>query len=140
MKEYRLRYGTIGLFFTREGIMKSSYFRRVARIIKRRLKKRPKRARGLRKRLWFFISFNFPLTMKSTNSRMGKGKGNFVSWVIKVKLGQPLIELKGFSYQFINNLKFFFFKKLKLKLEVIISDKIKNKFKLSSLVIFTWSI
>lgn len=78
-KEYKLRYGNVGLFFAREGVVKTSYFRRVARIVKKRLKRKIKRSRGLRKKLWFFVSLNFPLTMKSTNSRMGKGKGGFVS-------------------------------------------------------------
>lgn len=50
-KEYKLKYGTTGLFFAQEGLMKSSYFRRVARIVKKRLKKKIRKPRGLRKRL-----------------------------------------------------------------------------------------
>lgn len=139
-KEYRLRYGNVGLFFAQEGLMKTSYFRRVARIVKKKLKKRPRRPRGLRKRLWFFVSLNFPLTMKSTNSRMGKGKGNFVSWAIRVKLGQPLIEFRGFSILFIKGLKIFFFKKMKLRLELIYSNKYKTSYNISTLRFFTWNV
>ncbi len=139
-KEYRLRYGTVGLIFAQEGSIKTSYFRRVARIVKKKLKRKIKRSRGLRKRLWFFVSLNFPLTMKSTNSRMGKGKGGFVSWIIRVKLGQPMIEFKGFSYLFVKGLKNFFFKKMKLRLEVIQNNRFKSTYNISSLQIFTWNI
>lgn len=68
---------------------------------------------------------------------MGKGKGNFTSWVIRVRAGQPLIEFKGFSYFFIKSLKSFFFKKTKLKLELIYKNRIKTNYKISSLRIFT---
>lgn len=77
-KTYKLRYGTSGLFFAQEGVMKSSYFRRIARFVKKRLKKRIRRGVYFHKKLWFFVSLNYPVTMKSTNSRMGKGKGNFI--------------------------------------------------------------
>lgn len=78
-KSYKLRYGTVGLFFAQEGIMKTSYFRRIARLVKNKFKRRSRRFKGLRRKVWFFLSLNYPLTMKSTNSRMGKGKGGFVA-------------------------------------------------------------
>lgn len=56
---------------------------------------------------WFYLIANFPLTKKSKNSRMGKGKGDFLRWVIKVPSNLIFLEfkiLKLFNY-------FFFFKK-----------------------------
>lgn len=139
-KVYKLRYGSVGLFFAQEGLMKTSYFRRIARIIKLKFKRRSKKFKGLHRRIWFFLQLNFPLTMKSTNSRMGKGKGGFTSWAIRVKTGQPMVEFKGFSFDFVLGLKSMFFKKLKLRLNVIKKNKFKNFKKLSETNIFLWHI
>jgi large subunit ribosomal protein L16 len=38
-----------------------------------------------------------PLTKKSAESRMGKGKGKFFMFVHKIKPGQKIFEIKGFT-------------------------------------------
>jgi ribosomal protein L16 len=38
-----------------------------------------------------------PLTKKSVESRMGKGKGKFFMLIHKIKPGQKIFEIKGFS-------------------------------------------
>lgn len=139
-KEYKLRFGSVALIFAQEGIIKTCYFRRVARILKLKFKRRSKKFKALHRRVWFFSNLNFPLTIKSTNSRMGKGKGGFSSWVIRVKTGQPMIEFKGFTKEFIFNLKNFFFKKLKLRLSIISDLKYKNIKKIKDTKIILWHI
>jgi large subunit ribosomal protein L16 len=42
------------------------------------------------------IKPTIPLTKKSAESRMGKGKGKFFMYVHKIKPGQKIFEIKGF--------------------------------------------
>jgi len=47
--------------------------------------------------LWIRIFSDIPVSKKATENRMGKGKGNISFFVSKVKKGQILFELSGFS-------------------------------------------
>lgn len=44
------------------------------------------------------LKANFPISKKSKNSRMGKGKGSFVRWLIKLNQGVSIIEFKNINY------------------------------------------
>lgn len=41
---------------------------------------------------------NTPLTKKSKNSRMGKGKGALYRWVIRLPRNYKLLEFKNINY------------------------------------------
>lgn len=45
----------------------------------------------------FNLMTNFPLSTKSKNSRMGKGKGSLYSWSVRLPLGYTLIELQNLN-------------------------------------------
>lgn len=49
--------------------------------------------------LWIRVFPDTPVTSKPTENRMGKGKGNVSFWVAKVKKGQILYEISGFSLE-----------------------------------------
>lgn len=45
--------------------------------------------------LWTILKLNYPISKKSKNSRMGKGKGQFLRWVLKVAANSLLIKIKS---------------------------------------------
>ena len=117
----KLRLGTSGLFFRKNIIFEWVYLRFLKPLIKKILK--VKHSRRKTKKAWIQLKSNFPVSKKSKNSRMGKGKGSFFRWVIKLKKNTIFLELisisnfilahfvKKINYKFIN--KLYFFSKLK---------------------------
>lgn len=55
--------------------------------------------------MWINLKSNYPLTKKSKNSRMGKGKGMFLRWVVTIRPSIPFAEFLGFSFRFLFQLK-----------------------------------
>ena len=55
---------------------------------------------------WIKLSLNYPITKKSKNSRMGKGKGGFLRWTINLKKNFIFLEFKNLFF-----LKYFIFEK-----------------------------
>lgn len=49
------------------------------------------------KNYWIFLRMNTPLTKKSKNSRMGKGKGALYRWCIRLPKYYKLIEFKNIN-------------------------------------------
>lgn len=43
---------------------------------------------------WITLKLNFPMSKKSKNSRMGKGKGSFLRWVLRVGANSILLKAK----------------------------------------------
>jgi hypothetical protein len=35
-------------------------------------------------KIWIFLNKNYPISIKSKNARMGKGKGSFLRWTIRL--------------------------------------------------------
>eukprot|EP00916_Digyalum_oweni_P009712 GHVL01016374.1.p4 GENE.GHVL01016374.1~~GHVL01016374.1.p4 ORF type:complete len:135 (+),score=15.33 GHVL01016374.1:5070-5474(+) len=68
-----------------------------------------------------YLAADTPLTLKNKNSRMGGGKGNIDSYIVKVNPGKVILEVLNLELFFAVS----FFKKLSYKLpistEVIIS-------------------
>lgn len=70
--------------------------------------------------IWFFFKSNYPLSKKSKNSRMGKGKGTFLRWVVILNAFSNIAEFNNFKsinlkkiLKKLNNVsgsKFFFYK------------------------------
>lgn len=82
------------------------------------------------RRIWINMWPNHILTRKSKNSRMGKGKGVFNRWCLKVKRGVTIIECVGLPKFILANFVTFFNKKAKLKLSVV--ENIKKFIRLRS--------
>lgn len=75
------------------------YLKFLKRKIKKLVKRRKKRYRG--RRLWINLKANYPLTKKSKNSRMGKGKGIFLRWVVTIRPATKFAEFLGYPFQFL---------------------------------------
>jgi len=46
-------------------------------------------------KIWIRVFPDKPITKKPAETRMGKGKGNFDSWVARIKPGKVLYEIEG---------------------------------------------
>lgn len=110
-----LNFGNFGLYFNRCSILQFNSFLLIKKIIKIFTKNKY----NLRSFFffWFFLIANFPVSKKSKNSRMGKGKGDFLRWSIKVPNNLIFLEFKTF--------KSFNFKSIETQLYKNLPKKIK---------------
>lgn len=112
----KLNFGNSGFYLIKSTRFEFSYFL----ILKIFLKNFLKSKYSLKNYFffWFFLFGNFPITKKSKNARMGKGKGIFLRWSIRLPLNYIFLEFKSFNFFFLNllffKLKYSFIKSLKL--------------------------
>lgn len=71
------------------------------------------------RKIWMFLWPNHIFTRKSKNSRMGKGKGVFNRWVLKLRRGTTLVETIGLSLSFLKKVVVWFNKQSSLKLHIV---------------------
>lgn len=90
-----------------------AYFRFLKKWFKKLISVKYKKT--LPAKIWFNIVSNYPLTKKSKNSRMGKGKGSFFRWAI-------LISRNSIIFEF-NNIQRWRIKKIKNKWNFTLSKK-----------------
>ena len=102
LKIKKLRWGSIGIRLLSNLKFEHSYVLLFKKYFKRVIRRT--KYKNLKKwRAWVFIKYNQPISKKSKNSRMGKGKGSFLRWCAKLKTGHILIETKRVRiYKFIN--------------------------------------
>lgn len=82
------------------------------------LKKYYKFKKSITKKVWLFIHKNYPLTKKSKNSRMGKGKGSLSRYCSRTLKNHNLFEFVGFSVKEILFLKKIFGKKTNIPVKI----------------------
>jgi len=85
---------------------------------KKSLKKYYSFKKSIFKKVWLFLHKNYPLTKKSKNSRMGKGKGAFSRFCSKIYQNHNLLEFSGFSIKELIFLKKIFLFKVPIKLNI----------------------
>lgn len=74
----------------------------------------------LKNKIWINLNLNYPISRKSKNARMGKGKGAFFRWTIILSKNHKICELK-----FLNNIRLAsIIKNIKKKLKFIQIKKI----------------
>lgn len=78
---------------------------RIHKLILRKFRRRSKRRRF---KIIFFFLPNYSFSKKSTNSRMGKGKGKFRRLLAFLKTKQPMVAFRGIAFTRI----LFFIKKI----------------------------
>lgn len=103
-KNFNLKFGNLGFFFNKSFRFEYLYFFFFKKCLK--LLNKNKYMTFNKFFFWFFLKANFPLTKKSKNARMGKGKGLFLRWVIKLPFNFIFLECLTFNY-----LYFFFYLK-----------------------------
>lgn len=75
-----------------------SYFEFVRKLIKKTIKYK---SNLIKNNLWIFLKYNTPVTRKSKNSRMGKGKGSLKKWGVEVPKNYTILRIKFNSILFI---------------------------------------
>jgi len=73
----------------------------------------------LLKKTWAFIHKNYPLTKKSKNARMGKGKGAVARYCFRTVQNHNLFEFKGFSLLDLIKIKKIFNNKLNVPINIL---------------------
>jgi len=67
-------------------------------------------------KVWIFYNSNYIISKKSKNSRMGKGKGNFLRWETRLPKFFSILKLLNLNKIRISNLIVFWKKYLNIKL------------------------
>jgi len=98
-----LTHGSAGFFFFHTIKFECVYLKFLRRRLKLLLKRRKKNF--LSRKIWINLKSNYPLSKKSKNSRMGKGKGSFLRWVIIIYSMNFFLEFIGFNNIFLIRLK-----------------------------------
>ena len=70
------------------------------------------------KKVWLFLHKNYPLTKKSKNARMGKGKGALARYCSRIVQNHNLFEFSGFNLRELFRLKKIFKKKINIPLKI----------------------
>lgn len=111
--------GSASFYFFHTIKFECVYLKFLRRRIKLLIKKIKKKY--LSRKIWINLKANYPLSKKSKNSRMGKGKGSFLRWVIIIKPMLSFLEFFGFNAFYLislkNKLKYLYHSDIKLFLE-----------------------
>ncbi len=96
------------------------------KIFKKLLRKKYYKKKTLFKRLkyWLMIRPNFLLSIKSKNSRMGSGVGNYVRVASIIKADTPIFILKNYSENIIK--KLIKYVKMKMNINLYLKYKLKS--------------
>ncbi len=107
-----------GLFSTNKIRFEFVYLKTFKKIFRKKyFKKKPQ---YMLTKFWLMIKPNFILSMKSKNSRMGSGVGNYVRVASIVKPNKPIILFKKYSIFFLKNTIKYIKLKLNIKLQLLI--------------------
>jgi large subunit ribosomal protein L16 len=90
-KGFNILFGNYAIKAIKETRLNSNQIESARRVITRKMKRL-----GF---LWIRIFSDIPVTKKPTENRMGKGKGAVSFYIAKVKKGQILFEISGFSLE-----------------------------------------
>nr|YP_740827.1 ribosomal protein L16 [Tetrahymena pigmentosa]ABI51736.1 ribosomal protein L16 [Tetrahymena pigmentosa] len=113
----RFIFGNSMIVLYKNSRFEAIYYELFRKIIKIIIKK--KNVITKNKNYWIFLRMNTPLTKKSKNSRMGKGKGALYRWLIRLPRGFKLLEFKNINYYRLNILSKKWSKKINLPLAFI---------------------
>ena len=94
-KANKLRFGSYGLKAVESGIIRSRQIEAARQAISRKIRKKGK--------VWIRIFPDLPVTARSNESRMGKGKGAVSHWVARVKRGTVLFEIECNDNSLVSN-------------------------------------
>lgn len=118
IKKVRLNYGNIGLVVMKNIQFEFAYFYMIKRFLKYFFKFKYSNSNYFK--IWVSLKANFPVSRKSKNSRMGKGKGAFLRWLIKLNQGSVFIEFKNINYYRIKKLNNYWNKMLNFNTYLLI--------------------
>lgn len=99
---------------------------------RRSLKKFYKFKKNTKKKLWLFLHKNYPLTKKSKNSRMGKGKGGLSRYCSRILKNHNIFEFAGFNFYELVFLKKIFKKKINIPIKILSNFFFKKNYTIHS--------
>lgn len=114
-KKPELIFGEFSLTLGKSYNIEYIYIYNFKKIFKRFFKTKKKKL----KKVWLFLHKNYPLTKKSKNARMGKGKGALNRYCSRVVQNHNLFEFCGFNLSEVLKLKKIFNKKINIPLKII---------------------
>ena len=118
LKKIKLNYGNIGLVVFKNVQFEFIYFYIIKKFLKYFFKFKYSNTNFFK--IWVILKANFPISRKSKNSRMGKGKGSFIRWLIKLNQGSTIIEFKNINYFRIKKLNKYWNKLLNFNTHILI--------------------
>ena len=118
VKKVYLRYGNIGLVIFKNIQFEFIYFYMIKKFLKHFFKFKYSSINYFK--IWVTLKANFPVSKKSKNSRMGKGKGSFSRWIIKINQGSVFMEFKNVNYIRIKKLNNYWNKMLNFNTYLIV--------------------
>nr|YP_009193379.1 ribosomal protein L16 [Nitzschia sp. IriIs04]BAT70304.1 ribosomal protein L16 [Nitzschia sp. IriIs04] len=110
-QENKLYFGKFGLLALEATWVTTNQLESVRKVISNSTQREAK--------LWFRIFPDKPITLRSSESRMGSGKGSLDHWVSPVKLGTIILEIDYVSKEIAKNSLKLAAHKLPMKLEFI---------------------
>lgn len=111
----KLIFGDFALTLEKSYNLEYIYIYNFKKMFKRFYKSKQKKFR----KIWLFLHKNYPLTKKSKNARMGKGKGAFNRYCSRVMQNHNIFEFCGFNLSEILRFKKIFNKKINIPTKVI---------------------
>jgi large subunit ribosomal protein L16 len=106
-----LIFGQFGIKSLQNGLLHENHLEMIRRIIKRESIKRIK--------YWYRLHINHTITAKPKDSRMGKGKGEVLHNVVRVKSGKVFFEVFGITKALFIKIFVLIQKKLPLRIKPI---------------------
>ena len=122
----KLKYGNIGLKIIKNYDLEYIYMFELRKKLKFFLTLRKK---ILNKKLWINLIGNYPISKKSKNSRMGKGKGSFLRLACKLKKNTIFMEFLNLNFIILKKIIYLFNKKNNMSLKIIKNGDIDVFFK-----------
>lgn len=96
----RFVFGNSMILLYKNSKFEAIYYELFRKFIKIIVKK--KNVNNIFRNYWIFLRMNTPLTKKSKNSRMGKGKGALYRWAVRLPKNYKLLEFKNINYYRLN--------------------------------------
>ena len=117
IKRVKLNYGNLGFIILKSVQFEYVYFYLIRKYLKYFFKF--KYALGNYFKVWVFLKGNYPVSKKSKNSRMGKGKGSFMRWIIRLNQGHTIMEFNNINTIRLKKLNNYWNKLLKFNIYLI---------------------
>lgn len=114
----KLNYGNIGIAVLKNVQFEFIYFNIIKKFLKYFFKF--KYSTNNYFKIWVILKANFPISRKSKNSRMGKGKGAFSRWIIKLNHGATIMEFKNVNFLRVKKLNIYWSKILNCNTRILI--------------------
>ena len=123
-------YGAISFFVKRTSRIEGVYIKKLKLKLKKayKKKKRQSRPKNFKASVWFKYALNTTLTKKSTNARMGSGKGKLIRRAFTAYTNTSIIEIKSGKKSWCTNITKYMLRKWSVRVAVSASKLGERRF------------